>query len=50
MSYARATQVAATVGQGFAFVFGFSAALESIPNLHRAVRLHRASQEAALAQ
>ena len=23
LSYARATQVAATVGQGFAFVFGF---------------------------
>ena len=23
LSYARATQIAATVGQGFAFVFGF---------------------------
>jgi len=50
MTYARATQVAATVGQGFAFVFGFSAALESIPDLYRTFRLYRASQEAALAQ
>ncbi len=41
-SYARATQIAASIGQGFAFVFGFRrASLESIFDLHRAVRLHR---------
>ena len=53
MSYARATQIAATVGQGFAFVFGFSALL-SIRTVHLifiALFVYiGASQEAALAQ
>ena len=58
MSYARATQVAATVGQGFAFLFGI-VGLFGIPGLYHAnpflifiaffVYLG-ASQEAALAQ
>src|SRR5262249_30006823 len=58
MSYARATQVAATVGQGFAFIFGI-VGLFGIPPLIQAnpflifiaffVYLG-ASQEAALAQ
>ena len=42
LSYARATQIAATVGQGFAFVFGFFGLLfNPFLNFHRAVRLHR---------
>jgi Zn-dependent protease len=41
LSYARATQVAASIGQGFAFVFGFRADLEPIPDLHRVIRLYR---------
>ena len=42
LSYARATQVAATVGQGFAFVFGFFGLLfNPFSNFHRVVRLHR---------
>src|SRR6266508_3687528 len=53
MSYARATQVAATVGQGFAFVFGFAGLL--IPNGFMLIFIALfvyigASQEAALAQ
>src|SRR4029453_18696446 len=53
MSYARATQVAATVGQGFAFVFGFIGLL--IPNGFMLIFIALfvyigASQEAALAQ
>ena len=53
MSYARATQVAATVGQGFAFVFGFLGLLN--PNWFMLIFIALfvyigASQEAALAQ
>ena len=53
MSYARATQVAATVGQGFAFVFGFLGLLN--PNWFMLIFVALfvyigASQEAALAQ
>src|SRR6266513_2121921 len=53
MSYARATQVAATVGQGFAFVFGFIGLLN--PNWFMLIFVALfvyigASQEAALAQ
>ncbi len=53
MSYARATQVAATVGQGFAFVFGFIGLLN--PNWFMLIFIALfvyigASQEAALAQ
>jgi Zn-dependent protease/CBS domain-containing protein len=53
MSYARATQVAATVGQGFAFVFGFIGLL--YPNWFMLIFIALfvyigASQEAALAQ
>src|SRR5438132_11990150 len=52
MSYARATQIAATVGQGFAFVFGFIGLI--IPNpflIFIALFVYiGASQEAALAQ
>ena len=53
MSYARATQIAATVGQGFAFVFGFIGLLN--PNWFMLIFIALfvyigASQEAALAQ
>jgi Zn-dependent protease/CBS domain-containing protein len=52
LSYARATQVAATIGQGFAFVFGFMGLI--IPNpflIFIAFFVYiGASQEAALAQ
>jgi len=53
MSYARATQVAATVGQGFAFVFGFIGLLN--PNWFMLIFIALfvyigATQEAALAQ
>jgi len=53
MNYARATQVAATVGQGFAFVFGFLGLLN--PNWFMLIFIALfvyigASQEAALAQ
>src|SRR5437899_11183750 len=53
MSYARGTQVAATVGQGFAFVFGFLGLLN--PNWFMLIFIALfvyigASQEAALAQ
>src|SRR5436305_3893916 len=52
MSYARATQIAATVGQGFAFLFGFWGLLA--PNymlIFIALFVYiGASQEAALAQ
>src|SRR5712691_10586222 len=53
MGYARATQVAATVGQGFAFVFGFIGLLN--PNWFMLIFIALfvyigASQEAALAQ
>ena len=52
MSYARATQVAATVGQGFAFIFGFLGLLGPNPFLlFIALFVYiGASQEAALAQ
>jgi len=52
MSYARATQVAATVGQGFAFVFGFLGLFGPNPFLlFIALFVYiGASQEAALAQ
>src|SRR6266498_1184104 len=51
MSYARATQVAATVGQGFAFVFGFIGLLWNPFLLFIALFVYiGASQEAALAQ
>ena len=52
LSYARATQIAATVGQGFAFVFGFFGLLSN-PFLLIFIALFvyiGASQEAALAQ
>jgi Zn-dependent protease/CBS domain-containing protein len=53
MSYVRATQVAATVGQGFAFVFGFIGLIN--PNWFMLIFVALfvyigASQEAALAQ
>src|SRR5205809_7194826 len=53
ISYARATQVAATVGQGFAFVFGFLGLLN--PNWFMLIFIALfvyigATQEAALAQ
>ena len=52
MSYARATQVAATVGQGFAFIFGFLGLFGPNPFLlFIALFVYiGASQEAALAQ
>src|SRR6059058_1250846 len=51
MSYARATQVAATVGQGFAFVFGFLGLLWNPFLIFIALFVYiGASQEAALAQ
>jgi Zn-dependent protease len=51
MSYARATQVAATVGQGFAFVFGFLGLLFNPFLIFIALFVYiGASQEAALAQ
>jgi Zn-dependent protease len=51
MSYARATQVAATVGQGFAFVFGFVGLLWNPFLIFIALFVYiGASQEAALAQ
>ncbi|HZS17137.1 MAG TPA: site-2 protease family protein [Candidatus Udaeobacter sp.] len=51
MSYARATQVAANVGQGFAFVFGFIGLLWNPFLLFIALFVYiGASQEAALAQ
>jgi CBS domain-containing protein len=51
MSYARATQVAATVGQGFAFVFGFIGLLGNPLLIFIALFVYiGASQEAALAQ
>ncbi|PYI49612.1 MAG: site-2 protease family protein [Verrucomicrobia bacterium] len=51
MSYARATQVAATVGQGFAFVFGFIGLLWNPFLIFIALFVYiGASQEAALAQ
>lgn len=58
MSYARATQVAATVGQGFAFVFGIVGLFGIPPFIHANPFLIfiaffvyiGASQEAALAQ
>jgi len=51
MSYARATQVAATVGQGFAFIFGFIGLLWNPFLIFIALFVYiGASQEAALAQ
>jgi CBS-domain-containing membrane protein len=51
MSYARATQIAATVGQGFAFVFGFWGLLSNPFLIFIALFVYiGASQEAALAQ
>jgi CBS-domain-containing membrane protein len=51
MSYARATQVAATVGQGFAFVFGFLGLLWNPFLIFIALFVYiGATQEAALAQ
>ncbi len=51
MSYVRATQVAATVGQGFAFVFGFFGLLFNPFLIFIAFFVYiGASQEAALAQ
>src|SRR5438093_669858 len=51
MSYARATQVAATVGQGFAFVFGFLGLLWNPFLIFIALFVYiGASQEAYLAQ
>jgi Zn-dependent protease/CBS domain-containing protein len=51
LSYARATQVAASVGQGFAFVFGFIGLLWNPFLLFIALFVYiGASQEAALAQ
>src|SRR2546430_8203484 len=51
LSYARATQVAATVGQGFAFVFGFFGLLFNPFLIFIALFVYiGASQEAALAQ
>src|SRR6266542_2629517 len=51
LNYARATQVAANVGQGFAFVFGFIGLLWNPFLLFIALFVYiGASQEAALAQ
>jgi CBS-domain-containing membrane protein len=51
MSYARATQIAATVGQGFAFVFGFFGLLFNPFLIFIALFVYiGATQEAALAQ
>ena len=51
LSYARATQVAANVGQGFAFIFGFIGLLWNPFLLFIALFVYiGASQEAALAQ
>src|SRR5256886_1545201 len=51
MSYAGATQVAATVGQGFAFIFGFIGLLWNPFLIFIALFVYiGASQEAALAQ
>src|SRR5205807_9887968 len=51
MNYARATQIAATVGQGFAFVFGFLGLLFNPFLIFIALFVYiGASQEAALAQ
>ncbi len=51
MSYVRATQIAATVGQGFAFVFGFIGLLFNPFLIFIALFVYiGASQEAALAQ
>src|SRR5438270_13630284 len=51
MTYARATQVAATVGQGFAFVFGFLGLLWNPFLIFIALFVYiGATQEAALAQ
>src|SRR5438876_1339774 len=51
LSYARATQVAANVGQGFAFIFGFIGLLWNPFLLFIALLVYiGASQEAALAQ
>ena len=51
MNYARATQVAATVGQGFAFLFGFAGLFGNPFLLFIALFVYvGASQEAALAQ
>ena len=51
ISYARATQIAATVGQGFAFVFGFIGLLFNPFLIFIALFVYiGASQEAALAQ
>jgi Zn-dependent protease len=51
MSYPRATQVAATVGQGFAFLFGFAGLFGNPFLLFIALFVYvGASQEAALAQ
>ncbi|HJT82020.1 MAG TPA: site-2 protease family protein [Chthoniobacterales bacterium] len=50
-SYARATQVAATVGQGFAFMFGFLGLMYNPLLIFIALFVYiGASQEAALAQ
>ena len=50
-SYARATQIAATVGQGFAFVFGFIGLIWNPLLIFIALFVYiGASQEAALAQ
>jgi Zn-dependent protease/CBS domain-containing protein len=51
MNYARATQVAATIGQGFAFLFGFAGLFGNPFLLFIALFVYvGASQEAALAQ
>lgn len=51
MNYARATQVAATVGQGFAFIFGFLGLFGNPFLIFIALFVYiGASQEAALAQ
>ena len=51
MSYARATQIAATVGQGFAFVFGFIGLIWNPFLIFIALFVYiGATQEAALAQ
>ena len=51
LSYARATQIAATVGQGFAFVFGFIGLIWNPFLIFIALFVYiGASQEAALAQ
>src|ERR1700736_6521672 len=50
-SYARATQIAASIGQGFAFVFGFIGLLQNPLLIFIALFVYiGASQEAALAQ